>query len=238
MSPRPAIGCRSRGSRGSAAFTRPARSSSSAGRFRSTTPVAREAATGFHARLRELLRSGTEHHDVGPYTPGQAVVIRAARHRGDLPRWLGHIGQGLRDQGPWARPGVISPVAGPGRSGPQWSARSSRQIATSSTCVCGWRGASAPRAGRDSASSSRTRHRPRRATRTSGPGSTVSSRPSPRLCASRPVAGRGVPPPVARCSCLPSERSERLNCTRSTRSHRSDQDSRSRTDARRQSLLE
>ena len=38
--------------------------------------VAREAATGFHARLRELFAQGQSITTFGPYTPGQAVVIK------------------------------------------------------------------------------------------------------------------------------------------------------------------
>ena len=38
--------------------------------------VARDAAAAFHDRLRELFRRAQEHHDLRPYSPGQAVTMR------------------------------------------------------------------------------------------------------------------------------------------------------------------
>ena len=46
------------------------------GTIRTEYPVAREAATAFHARLRELMEEGRSITTFGPYSPGQAVAMK------------------------------------------------------------------------------------------------------------------------------------------------------------------
>ena len=64
--------------------------------------VAREAAEAFYPRLRELFAQKSI-TTFGPYSPGQAVAMKR-RHRRDLSRGLGDVGQGLEQRGPGARP--------------------------------------------------------------------------------------------------------------------------------------
>ena len=54
--------------------TRPARSPSSKGTIQPDYTVARMAAEGFYARLRELFAEGKQITTFGPYSPGQAVA--------------------------------------------------------------------------------------------------------------------------------------------------------------------
>ena len=61
--------------------------------------IARAASEGMYARLRELFRAGRAITTFGPYSPGQAVVIEAHRHRGHLPGRMGYFGQGLGSGG-------------------------------------------------------------------------------------------------------------------------------------------
>ena len=63
-------------SRESFVFIRRVRWSSSEAPSRPTIPVARQAAEGFYARLRELFKAGKSITTFGPYSPGQAVTIK------------------------------------------------------------------------------------------------------------------------------------------------------------------
>ncbi len=56
-------------------------------------PIAREAATAFYDRLRELFKAGKSITTFGPYSPGQACRNEANGNRGDLPGRLGDVGQ-------------------------------------------------------------------------------------------------------------------------------------------------
>ncbi|MBK7399373.1 MAG: hypothetical protein IPJ34_24685 [Myxococcales bacterium] len=46
------------------------------GTIRNEYSVARDAAAGFHARLREMFQSGTCMTSFGPYSPGEAVAMK------------------------------------------------------------------------------------------------------------------------------------------------------------------
>ena len=58
-------------------------------------PVAREAAAAFYDRLRELFAEQQEHHHLRALLAGPGGDDEADGHRGDLPRRLGDLGQGL-----------------------------------------------------------------------------------------------------------------------------------------------
>ena len=65
--------------------------------------VAREAAEAFYARLRRALRPAQVDHHLRSLLPGSGGRDEAAGHRRHLPRWLGHLRQGLdraRTRGP------------------------------------------------------------------------------------------------------------------------------------------
>ena len=61
--------------------------------------VAREAATAFYPRLRELFAAAQEHHHVRPLLARPGGGHEADGHRGHLPRRLGDLGQGLHHRG-------------------------------------------------------------------------------------------------------------------------------------------
>ena len=62
-------------------------------------PVARIAADRLYARLRELFAAGAGRHHLRAVQPRAGGGDEAGRHRGDLPRRLGDIGQGIGDRG-------------------------------------------------------------------------------------------------------------------------------------------
>ena len=76
MSWKPAPGSRVRASSGSAASIRSARSWTQRGTIPTDHTVAREAATAFYDRLRERFAQRRSITTFGPYSPGQAVVMK------------------------------------------------------------------------------------------------------------------------------------------------------------------
>ena len=98
--------------------------------------VAREAAAAFYARLRELFAAAQEHHHLRPLLARAGRDHEADGHRGDLPRWLGDVGEGLHQRGPRPRPGQLPAEPGARRGRRLWCAPCSPPTAISSTCAC------------------------------------------------------------------------------------------------------
>ena len=65
-----------------------------------STPSRATRPTAFHARLRQLFDEKKCITTFGPYSPGQAVAMKRAGHRGHLRRRLGDERQGLADEDP------------------------------------------------------------------------------------------------------------------------------------------
>ena len=79
--------------------------------------VARTAAEGFYARLRELFAQREPITTFGPYSPGQAVAMKRLGIEAHLPRRLGHVGQGLDHRGSRSGPRQLSAEPGARRGG-------------------------------------------------------------------------------------------------------------------------
>ena len=78
--------------------------------------VAREAAEAFYPRLRELFAQKKSITTFGPYSPGQAVVMKRMGIEGDLPRRLGDLGEGFHQRRSRARPRELPAEPGARRS--------------------------------------------------------------------------------------------------------------------------
>ena len=113
----PASGSTSPGSMGSCGSTRRARSPPSRARSQPDYTVARTAAEAFYARLRELFAEGEQITTFGPYSPGQAVVMKRMGIEAIYLGGWATSAKGSADRGSRPRPRELSAQPGPGRGG-------------------------------------------------------------------------------------------------------------------------
>ena len=126
--------------------------------------VAREAAAAFHARLRELFGQHKFDHHLRPVLPRPGRHHEALRHRGHLPRRLGHLGQGLHHRGSRTRPGQLPAQPGARRGRRAGSRPADRRPQPALPASADDRGAAGGHSGRrlPALHHRRRRHRPRR----------------------------------------------------------------------------